>query len=57
MAFIIEQAGGRASDGFGRILDIHPATLHQRCPIFIGSLQMVIVAEGFMQQALKQSVK
>ncbi|MHA4893764.1 class 1 fructose-bisphosphatase [Pedobacter sp. PWIIR3] len=48
MAFIIEQAGGRATDGHQRILDIDPYELHQRCSIFIGSKQMVMVAEGFM---------
>ena len=35
MAFLIEQAGGKATDGFRRILDIQPTTLHQRTP-FIG---------------------
>ncbi|PST83418.1 class 1 fructose-bisphosphatase [Pedobacter yulinensis] len=49
MAFIVEQAGGKASDGSSRILDIDPVTLHQRCPIFIGSARMVRQAEAFMQ--------
>lgn len=48
MAFIIEQAGGVASDGFNRILDIEPTELHQRTSIFIGSPDMVKVAEDFM---------
>lgn len=48
MAFIIEQAGGVASDGVNRILDIEPTALHERTAIFIGSKQMVQVAEGFM---------
>ncbi len=48
MAFIIEQAGGIASDGFNRILDIEPSELHQRTAIFIGSPEMVKVAEGLM---------
>jgi len=37
MAFIIEQAGGAATDGRQRILDIHPEKLHQRVPVFLGS--------------------
>jgi fructose-1,6-bisphosphatase I len=37
MAFLAEQAGGAASDGKGRILDVVPTKLHQRTPIFIGS--------------------
>lgn len=41
LAFIIEQAGGKASTGTQRILDIEPADLHQRVPLVIGSRQMV----------------
>jgi fructose-1,6-bisphosphatase I len=37
LAFLAEQAGGRATDGTGRILDIEPRELHQRVPLFIGS--------------------
>jgi fructose-1,6-bisphosphatase I len=37
MAFIVEQAGGAATDGRGRILDIVPHKLHQRVPVFLGS--------------------
>jgi fructose-1,6-bisphosphatase I len=48
MAFIIEQAGGKASTGFDRILDINPTELHQRVPIFIGSKKMVEKAEEMM---------
>jgi len=50
MAFIAEQAGGKASDGFTRILDIQPTDLHQRVPFFCGSTQMVTTAEGFMEE-------
>jgi fructose-1,6-bisphosphatase I len=50
MAFIIEQAGGRATDGFERILDKQPESLHQRSAIFIGSVNMVLKAEEMMQQ-------
>ncbi|MBK5073657.1 class 1 fructose-bisphosphatase [Budviciaceae bacterium CWB-B4] len=48
MAFLAEQAGGRASDGFRRILDIEPEELHQRMPLFIGTESMVKDAERFM---------
>jgi fructose-1,6-bisphosphatase I len=37
IAFIAEQAGGAATDGTRRILDIHPETLHQRTPLVVGS--------------------
>ncbi|NND14973.1 MAG: class 1 fructose-bisphosphatase [Eudoraea sp.] len=48
MAFIAEQANGRASDGFGRIMEIQPTELHQRVPFFCGSSKMVEKAESFM---------
>lgn len=41
MAFIVEQAGGSASTGQGRILDLQPTDLHQRAPIYVGSANMV----------------
>ncbi len=50
MAFLAEQAGGKATDGYNRILDIQPQKLHQRCPLFIGSVPMVEKAEEFMNQ-------
>lgn len=49
MAFIAEQAGGKATDGFKRILEIQPTELHQRVPFFCGSHAMVSKAESFMQ--------
>jgi len=48
MAFLAEQAAGKASDGFGRILEIQPTELHQRVPFFCGSPKMVEEAESFM---------
>jgi len=50
MAFIIEQAGGKASDGFTPIMDIEPYDIHQRTPIFIGSKSMVEKAESYMRE-------
>jgi fructose-1,6-bisphosphatase I len=37
MAFIVEQAGGSATDGGTRILDIQPSRLHQRIAVVLGS--------------------
>lgn len=51
MAFITEQAGGKATDGFGRIMEIQPTELHQRVPFFCGSRNMVEKAEEFMKRA------
>jgi len=48
MAFIAEQAGGKASDGFSRIMEIIPTELHERVPFFCGSTNMVTKAEEFM---------
>jgi len=51
MAYLAEQAGGSASNGFERILDITPTELHQRVPFFCGSKNMVAKAEEFMQNS------
>ncbi|CAM3776064.1 fructose-bisphosphatase [Flavobacterium branchiophilum] len=48
MAFIVEQAGGKASNGYQRIMEIQPDSLHQRAPFFCGSYNMVKKAEEFM---------
>jgi fructose-1,6-bisphosphatase I len=56
LAFIIEQAGGKASDGNGRILEITPTALHQRTPLFIGSLDMVNKAEEIMKVYSEEAV-
>jgi fructose-1,6-bisphosphatase I len=50
LAFIVEQAGGKASDGKDRILEIQPTELHQRVPYFVGSSEMVNKVEGFIAQ-------
>jgi fructose-1,6-bisphosphatase I len=49
MAFIFEHAGGRASNGKQRILEIQPASLHQHTPVFLGSEEDVKVCEEFLQ--------
>ncbi|MGV3461370.1 MAG: class 1 fructose-bisphosphatase [Flavobacterium sp.] len=51
MAFITEQAGGKASDGFTRIMELQPTELHERVPFFCGSYKMVAKAEEFMSKA------
>lgn len=48
MAFLAEQAHGKATDGYQRIMDINPTELHQRVPFFCGSTNMVNKAEEFM---------
>jgi fructose-1,6-bisphosphatase I len=48
MAFIVAAAGGAASDGARRILDIEPGSLHQRTPLYIGSRDDVALAEEFL---------
>jgi fructose-1,6-bisphosphatase I len=54
LAFIVEQAGGKASDGFCRILDIEPKALHQRVAVFVGSEEMVNMVEGFMKEGVEK---
>ena len=49
LAFIAEQAGGAASDGCRRIVEIEPTSLHQRTPLYLGSAQDVKECETFVQ--------
>uniref|UniRef100_K4AAT2 Fructose-1,6-bisphosphatase, chloroplastic n=1 Tax=Setaria italica TaxID=4555 RepID=K4AAT2_SETIT len=48
MSFIVEQAGGKGSDGHQRILDITPTEIHQRVPLYIGSVEEVDKVEKFL---------
>ena len=50
IAFIIENAGGAASDGYRRILDIQPESLHQRVPLIFGEKKLVKKYEEMYQQ-------
>lgn len=50
MAFILEQAGGVASDGFRRIMEIEPTELHQRSAVYIGSRKMVEMVERLLAE-------
>lgn len=54
IAFIAEQANGKATDGFQRIMDLQPTELHQRVPFFCGSSKMVEKAEEFMKNAREE---
>jgi fructose-1,6-bisphosphatase I len=51
MAFIVEQAGGVASDGTQRILDLMPSKLHQRVSVFMGSKNEVERATAYHREA------
>ncbi|WP_372938354.1 class 1 fructose-bisphosphatase [Seonamhaeicola sp.] len=51
IAFLAEQAKGKASDGFTRTLEVEPTELHQRVPFICGSKNMVEKAEEFMRNA------
>jgi len=47
LAFITEQAGGAASDGKRRIMEIVPSTIHQRLPVFLGSSEDIEELENY----------
>ncbi|HLX11209.1 MAG TPA: class 1 fructose-bisphosphatase [Bacteroidota bacterium] len=49
MAYIIEQAGGKATDGTQRLLDVKPTSLHQHTPVFLGSEEDMAVCEKFLK--------
>ncbi|TPG65902.1 class 1 fructose-bisphosphatase [Hymenobacter nivis] len=51
LAFIVEQAGGKSSSGTRRTMEIEPKTLHERCPVFIGSKKLVEEVERFITEA------
>ncbi|WP_026933075.1 class 1 fructose-bisphosphatase [Christiangramia echinicola] len=50
MAFLAEQAGGKASDGENRIMEIIPSELHERAPFICGNSEMVDIAERFIEE-------
>jgi fructose-1,6-bisphosphatase I len=54
MAFIVEQAGGKATNGKDGILQLNPVDLHQRTPMFIGSTDMVNTVGEFIDKFLKR---
>lgn len=56
LGFIIEQAGGMATDGEGRVMEIQPKSLHQTTPIFIGSKQNVEMVKRFLKEHSSEPV-
>lgn len=50
MAFLVEQAGGKATDGKNRILEIEPKDLHQRTPLFLGNNSEVNLIHEFLRK-------
>jgi len=56
LAFIVEQAGGKSSDGRNRTMELEPKGLHDRCAFFIGSTELVDKAEEFMARKSTSAV-
>ena len=57
LAFLVEQAGGKASDGSQAILDLVPEKLHQRTPLVIGSKEDVKLVESFIADRKRRAVE
>lgn len=55
LAFLIEQAGGRASTGTQNLMDVVPEKLHTRTPLIIGSKEDVALVESFIQERARES--
>ena len=49
VALLVEQAGGAATDGTQRLLDLTPDSIHDKTPIFIGNTDLVEIAGSFMK--------
>ena len=56
LAFIVEQAGGAATDGASRILDIVPTELHQRTPLYIGSMSDIEIAASMLGKPVSEEM-
>eukprot|EP00188_Purpureofilum_apyrenoidigerum_P002410 Plantae.Rhodophyta-Purpureofilum_apyrenoidigerum.ctg24922.p1 GENE.Plantae.Rhodophyta-Purpureofilum_apyrenoidigerum.ctg24922~~Plantae.Rhodophyta-Purpureofilum_apyrenoidigerum.ctg24922.p1 ORF type:complete len:361 (+),score=46.13 Plantae.Rhodophyta-Purpureofilum_apyrenoidigerum.ctg24922:115-1197(+) len=56
IALIVENAGGRASTGTQRILDVHPEKLHHRLPLFVGSSEDITELESYHEQGGVQQI-
>jgi fructose-1,6-bisphosphatase I len=54
LAFIVEHAGGAATDGSGRTLDIQPTSLHERSPFFVGSKENIRIVTEFLNGTRKE---
>lgn len=55
LAFIVEQAGGKSSNGYRRTMEIEPSAPHERCPVFIGSKELVEQVEAFLAKEDEQA--
>lgn len=55
LAFVAEQAGGEATDGMRRIMEVEPTEIHQKVPLFIGSKNMVTRTAELYQEGAKVS--
>ena len=53
MAFIVEQAGGAATTGLERILEVQPESLHQRVPVFLGSKNEIERVTRYHREAVR----
>ena len=54
LAFLIEQAGGKASTGTEPLLDVVPTELHERTPVVIGSSEDVALVESFIKERIRE---
>merc|ERR1719328_542800 len=57
MAFILEQAGGKAITGHSRVMDIPPVNVHQRVPVILGSPEDVDECYGFYDKSEDESLR
>ncbi len=57
MAFLIEQAGGSATDGIRRIREIQPSELHERTPLFIGNSEEIERIHTFLREVEKAKIQ
>jgi fructose-1,6-bisphosphatase I len=57
LSFVIEQAGGMATDGKERIMEKMPETIHQRTPIYVGSKENVQKVKSFLEEYADEPVK
>ena len=56
IAYLIEQAGGAASDGSGPILDLTPEHLHDRVPLFFGARAELLILQNYLNSTEKQEL-
>ncbi|MAZ28905.1 MAG: class 1 fructose-bisphosphatase [Cytophagaceae bacterium] len=56
MAFLTEQAGGKCTNGYSRIMELEPEELHQRTPFICGSQELVDKAEEFIYQEYQSNI-